>query len=84
MRQDGTAWAWGNSGTGEPGNLVIHWTATPVPVLGLTTIASIHAGQRSGTAVGKVGILWAWGTDTSYELGVPVVPPAALPVQITR
>ena len=70
IRQDGTLWAWGQNangqvGTGSAGGL----QPVPVQVGTATTWASVAAGTSFTVAVRTDGSLWAWGDNTSGQLG---------------
>ncbi|WP_205660774.1 RCC1 domain-containing protein [Amycolatopsis vastitatis] len=69
---DGTVRAWGNNSTGELGN---GWTAggtsaAPVPVVGLTSVTAIAAGENEGYALRSDGSVWRWGQNGNVPVQV--------------
>jgi uncharacterized repeat protein (TIGR01451 family) len=69
LKNDGTVWAWGNSGNGQLGNGTFTNSSTPVQVSGLTGIIAIAAGFFHALALKSDGTVWAWGDDLFGELG---------------
>ncbi len=71
LKSDGTVWAWGSNTRGELGNgSTVASSATPVRVSGLTGVTSLGAGDGyTGYAVKADGTVWAWGDNTSGQLG---------------
>ena len=70
VKDDGTAWAWGNNQNGQMGvNDAVNYSS-PVQIPG-TTWNSI-AGSRGGSfiAVKTDGTLWTWGSNESGALGL--------------
>jgi alpha-tubulin suppressor-like RCC1 family protein len=66
----GRAWAWGFNTSGQLGNNSITSQLTPVSVLGaVKTFCQISAGATHSVAIDKNGRIWAWGSNTSGELG---------------
>jgi alpha-tubulin suppressor-like RCC1 family protein len=68
---DSTVACWGESQDGETGGGATHLTATttPAPVLNLTGVKSIVAGEGHVFAVLSDGTLTAWGANRCGELG---------------
>ena len=78
LRSDGTVWAWGVNNNGQlgfgpappppPATTVV---STPGQVEGLegVTIVAITAGDNHSVALDSEGHVWAWGLNTSYQLG---------------
>ena len=70
VRQNGTAWAWGNNGQGRLGDNTIVSKSSPVSVVGgFTDWCQISAGVTHSLAVRQNGTAWAWGAATSGALG---------------
>ena len=71
LKADGSVWAWGLGESGQIGNgktgVDTLYNSTPVQVL--TNATKISAGRSSSFAVKTDGTLWAWGSNTSYQLG---------------
>lgn len=62
LTRDGGVWGWGRmAGVTTP---------VPTPVEGLSGSVAVSAGQEFGLAL-KDGQVWAWGSNLSYELGLP-------------
>jgi alpha-tubulin suppressor-like RCC1 family protein len=68
LMADGTLWAWGSNGFGQLGDITVINRSSPVQIAGTWT--DIAAGNFSSFAV-KSGSLYAWGINTSYQLGQP-------------
>ncbi|WP_290061019.1 RCC1 domain-containing protein [Amycolatopsis solani] len=62
LRVDGTVRAWGSNSSGQLGN---GWysgaSRAPVPVVGLTSVTAIAAGEIEGFARRSDGTVWRWG-----------------------
>jgi alpha-tubulin suppressor-like RCC1 family protein len=70
VKSDGTVWAWGNNAFGQLGVGTTTSHAAPVQVPGLTGATQVAAGQTHSLAVaGPGGSVWAWGDDSSSQLG---------------
>ncbi|KJY50276.1 InlB B-repeat-containing protein [Bifidobacterium mellis] len=80
LGSDGNAWAWGYNGNGQLGNNSSGSTFNPVPARvrdpaspgdaskGLQA-AQVSAGYHDSLAVGSDGNAWAWGDNSSGQLG---------------
>ncbi len=90
LRADGTMWAWGANGSGQVGNSIITTQTTPVQIgtlaqLGVTkTWASVTAGNNHSVAIASDGTIWAWGSNSSGQIGQGTTDASAhsVPVQI--
>jgi len=70
VRQNGTAWAWGDGGTGRLGDNTTVNKSSPVSVVGgFTDWCQISAGSIHSLAVRQNGTAWAWGVGLSGRLG---------------
>jgi alpha-tubulin suppressor-like RCC1 family protein len=73
IRTDGTLWKWGSNLQGEMG-IGISGTAgrrsSPVQIGTETNWASSVVGSYSALAIRTDGTLWAWGSNTSGQLGL--------------
>jgi alpha-tubulin suppressor-like RCC1 family protein len=70
---DKTVVAWGDDREGQLGNgaeepMSVH----PVPVTGLTDVASIAAGEQDSAAILESGTLMTWGMNNAGSLGIGV------------
>ena len=84
IRGDGSLWAWGNNPAGQFGNNKVVAQSSPVQV-GLNILTSttapsiiptkqswnvISAGQSYSLAIRSDNTLWAWGLNSSTQLGL--------------
>ena len=78
VRQNGTAWGWGNNGAnltccGWIGDGTATSRSSPVSVIGgFTDWRRVSAGTRFSLGLRDNGTLWAWGLNTSGQLGCGV------------
>jgi len=75
LLSDGTVRAWGTNFLGQLGN---GWNSgpagdglsvLPVPVVGLTGVTAIAAGQSFALALRDDGTVWSWGANWNGQLG---------------
>jgi alpha-tubulin suppressor-like RCC1 family protein len=76
---DGRVWAWGDNTYGQLGtitttNLALKNNPVPLPVIDsggapLTDVVAIATGGDHSLALKADGSVWAWGLDTSVQLG---------------
>ena len=69
---DGHVWAWGDNRTGQLGYSGCSYPnpcPTPTQVAGLAGIVAITAGEYHSLALDADGHVWAWGTNTTGQLG---------------
>ncbi|MCW5983297.1 MAG: choice-of-anchor D domain-containing protein [Bryobacteraceae bacterium] len=70
LKSDGSVWAWGNNFSGEVGNeSQTPYVAVPLAVNGLSGVLAIAAGGQHSLALKGDGSVWAWGSNTSGQLG---------------
>ncbi|MEW6447431.1 MAG: stalk domain-containing protein [Bacillota bacterium] len=72
VKSDGTVWAWGNNSRGQLG--IGSWDyedihSVPVQVKNLTGIIAVAAGESHSLALKEDGTVWAWGSNSSGQLG---------------
>jgi alpha-tubulin suppressor-like RCC1 family protein len=70
VRQNGSAWAWGDNTCGQLGDNTILSKRSPVSVIGgFTDWCQVSAGYRHSLAVRQNGTAWAWGYNGIGPLG---------------
>ncbi|MBE3556789.1 MAG: cell wall-binding repeat-containing protein [Firmicutes bacterium] len=83
LKSDGTVWAWGANPTGEIGNGEQQTIQeTPTPVVGLTGAIAVAAGGQHSLALDSNGHVWAWGFNSSGQLGDGTHTQRNTPVQV--
>lgn len=70
LKNDGTVWTWGSNNGGALGNgSTVAGSKVPVQVADLDNVKQISAGSFNGYALKNDGTVWAWGLNTSGQLG---------------
>ena len=88
LKTDGSVWAWGNNTTGQLGDGTNDNKNTPVQVKGaggsgwLTDVTAIGAGWHHTMALKTDGSVWAWGDNTTGQLGDGTTDNKNTPVQV--
>jgi alpha-tubulin suppressor-like RCC1 family protein len=81
--KNGRAWGWGFNSTGQLGDNSVTSQRTPVSVLGaVKTFCQIAAGGSHTVAIDKNGRAWAWGANTTGQLGDNSVTSQRTPVSV--
>lgn len=83
LRTDGTVWSFGANLYGGLGQGTTGLSAPPAPVVGLTDVVRISAGEFQSMAIKADGSLWVWGRNAQGQLGIGSSADIALPVQLT-
>jgi alpha-tubulin suppressor-like RCC1 family protein len=84
LAADGTVWAWGQNDFGQLGDGSGLDQLTPVTVTSLPAdIVSVACGRTHSFAITAMGELWAWGNNSSGELGDGTTVSQPLPILIT-
>lgn len=82
----GKVYAWGNNSSGELGNDTTQNSNIPLgPISGLLSgkrIVNIAAGTTHSLAVDSEGIVYAWGANTSGQLGNNSTTSSLVPIQV--
>ncbi len=83
LKSDGTVWAWGDNVFGQLGDGgAIGSVNTPRQVPGFTGVVAIAAGRLHNLALKSDGTLWAWGENSSGQLGDYTITTRKTPVQV--
>lgn len=88
VASDGTLWAWGSNSNGQVGQGSTTTTtySTPVQIGALTTWSTAAQALSGGSdytfAIKTDGTLWAWGLNSSGQLGDGTITLRAAPVQV--
>ena len=70
LRADGTAYAWGNNIAGQLGDGTTTSRSSPVSVVGgFTDWSQLSAGASHSIGLRANGTAWAWGANSSGQLG---------------
>jgi len=70
LRADGSPWAWGANDNGQLGTGTTTAATTPTPLAaGNMTWTQLAAGASHGVGRRANGTLWAWGLNTTGQLG---------------
>jgi alpha-tubulin suppressor-like RCC1 family protein len=83
VRTNGTLWAWGVNAIGTLGDNSITSRSSPVSVVGgFTDWCQASAGESHSLAVRSNGTLWAWGCNTTGQLGDNSITSRRSPVSV--
>jgi alpha-tubulin suppressor-like RCC1 family protein len=83
LRANGTAWAWGDNGSGRLGDGTTVSTSSPVSVVGgYTDWIQVTAGTAHSLGLRANGTAWAWGAGASGRLGNDTVDNRSSPVSV--
>lgn len=87
VKHDGSVWAWGSNATGQLGVDPVQVAKSSVP-LQVTTAdpgtgnIAVAAGFAHCLALNQDGSVWAWGSNSSGQLGRPIGASSFLPVNV--
>lgn len=84
VKTDGTLWSWGDNGQGELGTGTAPTTdvSSPVQIGGLTTWASVSAGDTHVVALKTDDTMWVWGNGAEGRTGQSDTVDVSSPIQI--
>lgn len=87
IKPDGTVWAWGTNTNGQLGNGTTTNSSTPVEVQNinggyLSGATAVAAGASHSLALLSDGTVWAWGLNSSGQLGINSTVNSSKAVQI--
>jgi alpha-tubulin suppressor-like RCC1 family protein len=84
IRDDGTAWCWGNNNFGQLGDGTTTARTAPVQVTApkLPTFTAIAGGLEHTCAVGADKTVWCWGHNNEGQLGNGSTSDEHTPVQV--
>jgi alpha-tubulin suppressor-like RCC1 family protein len=83
VRQNGTLWAWGCNGQGRLGDGTAVDKSSPVSVVGgFTDWCQVSGINVNTAAVRQNGTLWAWGCNTTGQLGDGTTVDKSSPVSV--
>lgn len=74
LRSDGTLLAWGRNNSGELGDGTMIYRASPVPVIGIDNVRSVHGNGYHTLAVRLDGTVWGWGAAAFTVIANTLVP----------
>ena len=79
----GTILAWGRNDEGELGNgTTSSFNPLPTAVSNLSGVTNLAAGDRFSIALKSDGSVWAWGANSSHQLGDGTNSQSDVPVQV--
>jgi len=85
LQSDGTVWSWGNNASGQLGNGTQDTKTAPIPVTtpgGVSGFTAIAAGGNHTLALDNLGRVWAWGLNSSGQLGNNTLANQNVPVPV--
>jgi len=84
LKSDGSVWTWGNNSSGQLGDGTNNESHVPIPVPSLTSnVVAVSASQSfSSLALKDDGTVWAWGYNSSGQLGNGTTANSNVPVQV--
>jgi len=83
LRQNGTVWAWGNNATGRLGDGTTTNTNSPVSVVGgFSDWCYVSTGFAHSLGVRTNGTAWAWGCNSTGQLGNGTTTDTSSPVSV--
>jgi alpha-tubulin suppressor-like RCC1 family protein len=83
-QNDGSVWSWGDNTYGElgTGSTSSSPVASPAETASLGSVTSVAAGGDHSLALTSGGNVWAWGANSSGQLGNGTTSPSSTPVEV--
>ena len=82
---DGSVWSWGYNNRGQLGDNTVTNRSSPVTIVRSGSYKTVAAGFQSSFAIdASTGVVWAWGLNTSGQLGDNTITNKSSPVSIAR
>lgn len=88
LKSDGTVWTWGYNIYNQLGDTITQASSTPIQVRGengegfLTDVIAVSAGNIFNLALKSDGTVWAWGWNSSGQLGNGTSKESVFPQQV--
>lgn len=84
LMQDSSVWSWGVGSFGLLGDGLVtsHVVASPKKIQGFTGVVAVASGYLHSVALRSDGTVWAWGSNTSGQLGNGTTNDSGVPMQV--
>jgi len=82
LRDDGTAYCWGENTYGQLGNNTVTSSSTPVAVLGGRSFSTLVAGTEHTCGLTATGTAYCWGRNDDGQLGSGTHTHRSVPVAV--
>jgi len=80
---NGSAWTWGDDSYGQLGDGSSSGQRTsPYQITSLSNIVAMAGGSQHSLALASNGVVWAWGNNTSGQLGISNTTQHTTPVKV--
>jgi alpha-tubulin suppressor-like RCC1 family protein len=83
LTDTGVLYAWGRNDSGQLGNNTNISRSSPVTVVGgITNWSQVAAGSSHSLGLTETGVLYAWGLNNNYQLGININTDRSSPVTV--